>query len=84
MDGERAARSTQLRVPRMLQASLIFLFSWFVGAGADPVPVSLAGSAESMARQHRVALEGGFEFLRRPADVGRAAAVPAVPSWAIR
>ena len=55
----------------MLQTSFILLLSWFFGA-ADPVPVSLAGSAASMERQHRVAVEGGFEFLRRPADVSRA------------
>lgn len=56
----------------MLQPSLILFFSWFLAAGADPVPVSLVGSAESMERQHQVAVEGRYEFLRRPADIGRA------------
>jgi hypothetical protein len=57
----------------MLQASLVLLFWWFAAPLAErAVPVSLAGSAESMERQHRVALESGYEFLRRPADVRRA------------
>lgn len=56
----------------MLQASLTVLFSWFLGAGAEAVPVSLSGSSESMERQHRVAVEHGYEFLRRSTDLRRA------------
>lgn len=55
----------------MIQASLTILFCWLFGAGLD-VPVSLAGSAASMERQHQVAVQSGYEFLRRPADVRRA------------
>jgi hypothetical protein len=57
----------------MIQASLSLLLWWFLATPAPrDVPVSLAGSAESMERQHRVAKESGYEFLRRPADVSRA------------
>lgn len=45
-----------------------------LSAGADTVPVSLSGSPESMARQHRVAVESGFRFLHTPAEVRRALA----------
>lgn len=56
----------------MLQASFTVLFSWFLGTGADAVPVSLAGSSESMERQHRVAVEHGYEFLHRSTDLRKA------------
>jgi Family of unknown function (DUF5715) len=56
----------------MLQASLTVLLSGFLGAGGLDVPVSLSGSSESMERQHLVAIESGYEFLRRPSDVRRA------------
>jgi hypothetical protein len=57
----------------MLQASLSLLLWMFLTTPALlDVPVSLTGSAESMERQHRVAKESGYEFLRRPADVSRA------------
>jgi Family of unknown function (DUF5715) len=60
----------------MLHATLTLLLWWFAGSGGSaaerPVPVSLAGSAESMERQHRVAVESGYAFLRRPADLRQA------------
>lgn len=52
----------------MLEASLSFLLWAFAGA-AEAVPVSLAGSPESMERQHRIAVESGYDFLRRPSDI---------------
>jgi hypothetical protein len=60
-----------LRTAQMIQATLITLLSWLLGS-AEPLPVTLAGSAASMERQHLVALLGGYEFLRRPTDVERA------------
>jgi hypothetical protein len=39
-------------------------------ARAD-VPVSLRGSPESMVRQHRVAVEQGYRFVRTPAEMRR-------------
>lgn len=74
----------------MLQASLTILLSGVLGAGGADVPVSLSGSGASMERQHRVAVESGYEFLRRPADVSRAVdagelvAVEATPALALK
>lgn len=57
----------------MLQATLSVLLWVFWGTSAEgSIPVSLAGSAASMERQHRIAVASGYEFLRRPADIRRA------------
>ena len=56
----------------MVHATLTLIFLLLSSPLGDAVPVSLSGSAASMERQHRVAEEKGYEFLRRPADVRRA------------
>lgn len=56
----------------MLQTGFSFLLLWFVSTVMEAVPVSLAGSPESMLRQHHVALVSGYEFMQRPTDVRRA------------
>lgn len=57
----------------MLQASLSLLAGMMAITGTAPdVPVTLAGSPQSMERQHAVAVLSGFEFVRSPRDLSAA------------
>ena len=57
----------------MLQTTISVLASFLAINGPAPsAPVTLAGSPQSMVRQHTVARVGGYEFLRTARDIRKA------------